>query len=128
MPKNQCACGSPFMAIEQIEGRSDDILKFINKEGKLVQIYADFVRRSIIMGDDAITFYKVVQKSLTKIECYLEVDNNNVSLVRGKVKQALQKMLNKFNISAIEIEFTEAYKLKKGEKLKRISNECQKSV
>ena len=81
------------------------------------------------MGDDAITFYKVVQKSLTKIECYLEVDNNNnVSLVRGKVKQALQKMLNKFNISAIEIEFTEAYKLKKGEKLKRISNECQKSV
>ncbi len=126
--KNQCACGSPFMAIEQIEGRSDDILKFINKEGKLVQIYADFVRRSIIMGDDAITFYKVVQKSLTKIECYLEVDNNNVSLVRGKVKQALQKMLNKFNISAIEIEFTEAYKLKKGEKLKRISNECQKSV
>lgn len=56
MPKNQCACGSPFMAIEQIEGRSDDILKFINKEGKLVQIYADFVRRSIIMGDDAISF------------------------------------------------------------------------
>ena len=40
--KKQCACGSPFMAIEQIEGRSDDILKFINKEGKLVQVLCGF--------------------------------------------------------------------------------------
>ena len=42
-----CPCGSPELAIERIEGRSDDVLKLPSKNGNTVTIFADPCARVI---------------------------------------------------------------------------------
>lgn len=125
--KDKCECGSPFMAIEQIEGRSDDILKFKNRDGQMVNIYPDFIRRSIIMTSELITFYSVTQTGITTMECYLEVDNN-LSEIEKKVEASIHDLLDKFNIEPIEIIFNHKFTLEKGMKLKRVRNEYHQAV
>src|SRR5699024_9723342 len=46
--QNPCTCGSPFTALEKIEGRADDLfyLRHTGNEG-LRAVFPDFIRRAI---------------------------------------------------------------------------------
>ena len=55
-----CECGSVLQRIEKIEGRSDDIFKFINKFGKEIVVFPDFIRRTILFVEN-IREYQVFQ-------------------------------------------------------------------
>ena len=117
--KFDCDCSLNSTAIEMIEGRKDDALKFLNSMGKEVVVFPDFIRRAIVFSDDNIINY-----SLTQIK------ENTVNLfVDGKLeyfekaKKSIVELLEKFKISDIHIHKVDTLDHIKGTKLRRIKNE-----
>ena len=117
--KFDCDCSLNSTAIEMIEGRKDDALKFLNSKGKEVVVFPDFIRRAIVFSDDNIINY-----SLTQIK------ENTVNLfVDGKLeyfekaKKSIVELLEKFKISDIHINKVDTLDHIKGTKLRRIKNE-----
>jgi putative adenylate-forming enzyme len=78
-----CPCGSVLMAIDHIEGRSDDILDF---DG--IKIFPDFFRYAILLASDDILNFKVIQKADNQIFIKLKTKNKE-SFV--EVSQAVEK-------------------------------------
>ncbi|RRD39551.1 CoF synthetase [Leptotrichia sp. OH3620_COT-345] len=113
-----CKCGLVYEKIEKIEGRSDDIFRFINKNGKTVIVFPDFIRRCMILAKN-IREYKVFQTDYN----YLEIAIQN--LQPDQKKEILKEFGNLFssiNVENVNIKFIE-YKTDKYVKLKRI---CRK--
>ena len=107
------------MAIEKIEGRSDDLLIFENKDGIATKIYPDFFRRAIIISDESIVDYMLVQRSSTLIELYLNGDQERFNNAKNEIELLLQQYL----IEGVEIKRTNIHPHEKGNKLRRISYE-----
>ncbi|MDN4494850.1 F390 synthetase-related protein [Ureibacillus aquaedulcis] len=64
-----CPCGSPMLAIEQIEGRMDDLFILKNKQnGQLEYVFPDFIRRACITASENLKEYKVIQHSVQDLE------------------------------------------------------------
>lgn len=81
LKKDPCPCGSHSLAIEQIEGRSDDIFYFRNEENVLIPIFPDFIRRRVITSSDAIEEYKVIQESPDKMTAFIKSDEDISELI-----------------------------------------------
>ena len=110
-----CECGSVLQRIEKIEGRSDDIFKFINKSGKEVVVFPDFIRRTILFVED-IREYQVFQINNNLLEvAILNINEEQKDLIRKE----FNKLFNSLDIENIEIKFID-YKIDKTKKLKRI--------
>lgn len=118
--KSNCSCGSAHLAIEAIEGRSDDILRFHSNEGKEVSIFPDFFRRAIIMADDTISDYMVIQKSLTSLELYIQSTSSHAYQI---AETAIQQLLTQYHVNAVIIQPLATRQHEIGTKLRRIKNE-----
>lgn len=73
--REPCSCGSPFLAIERIEGRFDDVLalrQFPPGEG-LAPLFADYVTRAVLGASPAISDFRCVQEALDSLTLDLEV-------------------------------------------------------
>lgn len=115
-----CKCGLKTMTIEKIEGRSDDVFRFKNGD-KTATIFPDFIRRAVIMASDEITFYTVIQRSNSQVDCYLEIKKNaNKKAIENEVKLNLTTLFESFQIDLPSINFLKNYNIPKGEKLRRI--------
>jgi putative adenylate-forming enzyme len=55
-----CPCGSAFLALERIEGRSDDTVLLEGPNGP-VRIFPDFVRRAVMLSSPHVADWRVVQ-------------------------------------------------------------------
>lgn len=78
-----CACGSPFLAIEQIEGRCDDLFYLRQRNASnLKPLFPDFIRRAILAADQRIEDYLVIQHDPSHIEIHLGMPKE--LLVEGK--------------------------------------------
>ena len=110
-----CECGSILQKIEKIEGRSDDIFKFINKFGKEITVFPDFIRRTILFVEN-IREYQVFQVN----DDLLEIAILNIS---EEQKELIEKEFNKLfaslDIENVKIRFID-YKVDRTVKLKRI--------
>ncbi|MEN8250064.1 MAG: F390 synthetase-related protein [Bacteroidota bacterium] len=121
---NKCPCGSIYEAIEQIEGRKDDVIKLNNDEGKLVSIYPDFIRRQIVSTSDSIKSYMVRQVSANRLLISIEPDTKeNKIKLQNNLLDNLKSFLARLEISNIEIEFEKPKSPEAGNKLRRIRNE-----
>ena len=110
-----CECGSVLQRIEKIEGRSDDIFKFINKFDKEVIIFPDFIRRTILFVEN-IREYQVFQINNNLLEvAILNVNEEQKDLI---IKE-FNKLFTSLEIENIEIKFIN-YEIDKTKKLKRI--------
>ncbi len=118
-----CPCGKKTTAIAQIEGRSDDVLKFMNKSDKMIIIYPDFIRRAIIFADASIRDYCVIQQSDQLILLFINADNE----VYEKAKNALQNVLLQHEIVKVKINRIHSKQHFSGNKLRRIRNEQKQS-
>lgn len=115
-----CRCGRKSLTIKKIEGRSDDVFRF-EQNGSMVIIFPDFIRRSIIMSSDEISFYTVIQRSNQTIDCYIETASmKDKSIIENQVKNNLTELFKNYNLVNITIRFLENYSVKKGEKLRRV--------
>lgn len=69
-----CPCGSHFVALQAIEGRCDDILRFKNSDGEMINIFPDFVVRCVLSADSQIEYFKVVQNSVSSVQFHIPDD------------------------------------------------------
>ena len=112
-----CPCGLKTTAIEKIEGRSDDVLHFENKDGMTTKIFPDFFRRAIILSDPSIIDYMLVQRSGNLLELYIDGADERFENAQKELKSLLQFYL----IENVEINRINFRPLEKGNKLRRIS-------
>jgi putative adenylate-forming enzyme len=117
--KKNCKCGSKFLAIEKIEGRSDDILILLNSKGESVSIFPDIIRRTIILSDSRIIDYAFIQND-NVFKLYIESSCDESFL---KAKNALVKRFSEYNCNNFEIVQISTNKHKIGYKKRRVINE-----
>ena len=113
----KCECGSPFMVIDKIEGREDDIFIFESSllKEKEVQVYSDFISRCLVYVPD-ITNYRVLQTDKSHIIVYIDnIDDDIKENITKEFKQLSER--KKFKMP--EIEFKK-YETEKGRKVKRV--------
>ena len=91
--KMPCSCGSPFLALERIDGRCDDIFIGISEvDHSEIFIFPDFIRRAILFASSEIQEFKVIQHSVDKIEIKLKALPENLELCQSKVMQELHTL------------------------------------
>jgi putative adenylate-forming enzyme len=98
--KNSCACGSKMMAIEQIEGRSDDVLLFYDRANQEVKLFPDIFRRTIVLADEIITDYALIQNETDSLGLFVKSENKNSF---ESVESALKNLLQEYNIGNVSI-------------------------
>lgn len=87
-----CPCGSVFGTLGSIAGRKDDVLVLPNLNGSTtVQIFPDFIRRSIVLGVPQGVEFRVRQESLESWEIELS-DLSNTAGVEREVERLCQTL------------------------------------
>ena len=122
--KTNCPCGSKMMAIEQIEGRSDDILTFTDRSNHTIRLFPDAFRRAIVLSDETIIDYAVIQTAENSISLYI---NGTHSSSFHNAEESLMKLFADHNIDSVQINKSEKNPHVSGEKKRRIKNEYRKA-
>jgi putative adenylate-forming enzyme len=94
-----CPCGSPWMAIDHIEGRSDDDLRFRREDGEWIRIYPDFFRRAIISAAAEIVDYTLVQTASDELSLYVNGGKQHFE----KAAASIQALLARYGIKGVHI-------------------------
>lgn len=68
-----CPCGSAFRVLERIEGRTDDLCYLDAVGGGSRVVYPDVIRRMILLADERIEDYRVVQDRPGSLQVHLRV-------------------------------------------------------
>lgn len=127
--KKSCACGSPFLAIEAIEGRSDDVFRFTDRNGKEAIIFPDFIRRAVMLASEHITAYEVVQSGFTEISIFLKISDGELSTVAGQTINNIVSLLQHHQVENVRVLFRDDFpEEERGNKRRRVRNASQKSV
>ncbi|WP_188766799.1 F390 synthetase-related protein [Emticicia aquatilis] len=122
--KTNCPCGSKFLAIKAIEGRSDDILIFKNIDNQEVKIFPDFFRRAIILSDNTISDYALIQNEPNHLMLFIKSQHEESFKL---AYAAIQDLLKKNNIFEVEISQINHNHTLRGQKLRRIKNDVRKT-
>ena len=122
-----CPCGSPFTAIERIEGRCDDIFFAAgnDSDSELVTVYPDFVTRAIIGSSDAIQQYRVVQTALDKWTVELEMLEEQRSWAEERVRLSIAALCERLRCRMPELEFADYGSPSGVTKLRRVERRFQ---
>ncbi|MFB9274364.1 F390 synthetase-related protein [Cohnella cellulosilytica] len=117
-----CPCGSPFTAIERIEGRCDDIFYATGSGAgeEPVTIYPDFVTRAIIGASPAIAQYRAIQTQLDVWTIELELPEERRGLAEEQVRAAIAALCGRLRCRTPQLVFS-AYSHEAGTaKLRRV--------
>lgn len=119
--KEVCGCGSLYTALEQIDGRCDDLFFMESiKDGKLKPIFPDFIRRALITSSPNLLEYTVTQKSPLGLEINLRCSTNISDKIESEIRNNLATLCQQVNVICPELHFGEFSLPKKGIKLRRI--------
>lgn len=120
--KTPCPCGSPFTAIERIEGRSDDlfVLPALSGEG-FVTLFPDFVSRAIIAASEQVEAYRAVLNSPQRLSVELDVHEGAERMeTEQRVRQALADLCSRVDAQLPEITFEPYTFIPGATKLRRV--------
>ncbi|WP_062104354.1 F390 synthetase-related protein [Bacillus niameyensis] len=111
-----CPCGSPALALEKIEGRSDDIFYFYKGEEK-IPLFPDFIRRAVITASEEIEEYRVIQSAIDVIELQIKWKEKKEE---ERLRDSFKDVFQKFGVKVPYIEFKD-YDFRPGvQKLRRV--------
>ena len=122
--QNGCKCGSRMLAIASIEGRSDDMLVFTNDQHQEIKLFPDWFRKTIVLSDENISDYCLIQTNLKMLELYIKSKN---SLSYDLASKAILESLKSHGISGVIIQKTHNISDTLGIKKRRIRNEISKA-
>ncbi|MEI7667738.1 MAG: F390 synthetase-related protein [Erysipelotrichaceae bacterium] len=99
--KESCPCGSHFRVIDHIVGRHDDVLVFINRQGKHQTVFPDLMSRWIITSTDDIREFRVslINKKhlLIEFECF-DPSDSMIQTCKSILDKRLHQELNAWDI------------------------------
>lgn len=103
--KTPCSCGSAFMALERIDGRSDDLFYGYNKHsGEKVPIFPDFLRRAVVTADEFIEEYKIIQTDIKEILVMLK-SKADLDRSEQKVKANVRSLWDTLELQHPQVTF-----------------------
>lgn len=118
-----CPCGSPFTAIERIEGRCDDIFYASARQtgGVPVAIYPDFVTRAIIGAAPDVEQYRAVQTAQDRWTVELDLrDDGPRQAAETRIRQAIEALCERLGCVAPALSFTSYARMPGDRKLRRV--------
>lgn len=87
-----CPCGSPMVALEGIDGRSDDVFYFEHNHQKELQpIFSDFISRSIINASPEIKEYYAVQHAADQVDVSYLLKAGTSADDKKKIEEAIRE-------------------------------------
>lgn len=101
--REPCPCGSPLLALEQIEGRSDDLFRLGEQQ---VIVFPDYIRRAVIRAHDAIRAYQVRQTAPHAITVALNAPDNQWAAVVPAVRTQFADLWRRVGIDPLTITLT----------------------
>ncbi|GHU61685.1 coenzyme F390 synthetase [Clostridia bacterium] len=116
--KERCKCGSPFLALEKIEGRCDDVFEFEGEKGT-VSVFPDFIRRCLLFVDD-VGEYRIQQRSTSEIAVLADDLSEEV---KERIYNEFKKVSINFKFFMPHIVFL-PYDYDLSRKLKRVERLC----
>jgi putative adenylate-forming enzyme len=99
-----CTCGSSWRVIQQIEGRSDDMLEFEQDSGGLRPFFPDTIRRAILLASSHILEYEAVQEQPGQLSVHLEIESGSEMTVRNSVTANLAQTLEQYGCHPAKLE------------------------
>lgn len=119
--KLNCKCGSLFTALDHIEGRSDDILRFNG-----VLVFPDFFRHAVILSSDEIVNYRVVQYDDKLLTIGLQVlEKDKFQTIASLVRDNVICLFEQKNVNGVEIKVEPLVITSFHDKFRRVVNECK---
>jgi putative adenylate-forming enzyme len=113
-----CPCGSPFLAIEKIEGRQDDVFEFEGTGGP-VSVFPDFIRRCVLFAD-GVGEYRIQPISRDEIAIRADGLSDETKL---QIMQEFKKLADYYHFIVPAIVF-KPYEYDGKRKLKRVEKIC----
>jgi len=83
-----CSCNLKSEVIAHIDGRMDDVFEWTDRNGNMIQVFPDFLRRTIVFAHDQIKDYSLVKSGE---DVSLWVDGGSECFESAKL--ALEKLL-----------------------------------
>lgn len=120
--RDRCPCGSPFMAIESIDGRCDDLFYVPAAEdnGKTIPLFPDFISRAIIGASDRLEEYEAVQLSPERMRVALRIDPLWRPEAEEVVRATIDDLCRRAGCQPMEIEFAPYARTAGDRKLRRV--------
>lgn len=120
--RKSCPCGSPFAAIEAIEGRSDDLFYLPSRDGaSLVPVFPDLISRAVLAGTDDLSDYKVIQQGENRILLMLKTPTGvHSDPAAAQVAASLGELFRKLGCAVPDLEFAPYRPPEPGVKLRRV--------
>ena len=120
-----CTCGRVTTPIQQIEGRADDVFRFIRSNGTTGVIFPDTIRRAVIHSTDAIRDYTVRQTAPACVRFSIQSHSGEAG---QHVKSSLDALFNAAGWQEVRVVQEAPIPNKKGEKRRRIKNQSYVSI
>ena len=122
--RTPCPCGSVFMALEAIEGRSDDLFWFRHgheNEDRWISIFPDFIRRAVMVASAKIEEYTVRQLGAEQVEVALLLNGQHSEQeVQEEVRQSLAAVIRSYGAVVPAIHFVPYQPHSGAKKLRRV--------
>lgn len=119
--ESPCPCGSPFLAIESIEGRCDDLFYFPAMDGNgWVRVFPDFITRTVLAASADIEAYRVVLHAPDRMRVHLSVAREVREEACERVAAAIAGLCERLGCRPPEIEFAEYTFIPGNRKLRRV--------
>lgn len=118
-----CACGSPFLALERIEGRCDDVFKLPTRgtQNEMRVVFPDFIRRAVIAAHTGTAAYMVVQAASGDVTVFVEVHKGvDPKAVEDAIGNELEALWKTLNVEAPAVSYQRALPPLEGRKLRRV--------
>jgi len=100
-----CPCGSPFQALDRIEGRSDDLFYVQSSVGAWTPVFPDFVRRAVLLSSDKIQDYRVVQNSAKELQMQIRCFDSDQVLIAQKIESQFAHLFGHYGSEKPEISY-----------------------
>ncbi len=114
--KNEpCACGSPFICINKIIGREDDVLDFNG-----IKIYPDLLSRKISLHTDNFIRYTIVQSSVSHLNIGIECPIDDFAFSCESFEACISSYFTSLGINQYTLSFKNQIELIEGQKLRKI--------
>jgi putative adenylate-forming enzyme len=124
--KEPCPCGSVFTALEQIEGRCDDVFYLPAVEGdRLVPVFPDFIRRAVMTASAEIQEYTTLQTAPGQLEVALRVPAAHRGEAESQVVETLGALFDSLDVARPQVRFTPYDQAPGLTKLRRVERRFQ---
>ena len=99
----RCACGCCSQIIENIEGRSTDVIALPNKKYISAYTFIYYIESTNLLLHNAIIQFKIIQKNYSDIEIFLKINPQFANWKNTILQEIYKKILSDNHINSFNV-------------------------